>query len=109
LPDGTSRIFFSRGLDDPNHVDESREISFYAQGILRLKGLAGSAACSKTRTDLPDGQIISFPLSSCITDSIRASLLSVEWPIADITHMRAFRQQNRQSIWINAVPLPAAG
>jgi hypothetical protein len=39
-----SEIFFARGLDDPNHVDKSREIGFYAQRILRLKG-----ACEQFR------------------------------------------------------------
>jgi hypothetical protein len=35
LPDGTSEIFFARGLDNPNHVEISAQIRFYAQRILR--------------------------------------------------------------------------
>jgi hypothetical protein len=31
LPDGTSGMFFSKGLDDPNHVDPPRQIGFCAQ------------------------------------------------------------------------------
>jgi hypothetical protein len=36
LPDGTSQIFFTRGLDDPNHVEISCEIGFYAHRISHL-------------------------------------------------------------------------
>ena len=54
LPDGTRKIFFARGLDDPNHVDISREIGFCAQGILRPTMCASNAACGKTPTDLSD-------------------------------------------------------
>jgi hypothetical protein len=41
LPDGTRKKFFARGLDHPNHVDKSREIGVFAQGIFRLKGSCG--------------------------------------------------------------------
>ncbi|WP_156042059.1 hypothetical protein [Bradyrhizobium sp. URHD0069] len=31
LPDGTSEMFFSRGLDDPNHIEISAQIEVYAR------------------------------------------------------------------------------
>jgi hypothetical protein len=43
LPDGTSRIFFPRELDDPNHVDQASEISFCAQRIFAPEGVLRAA------------------------------------------------------------------
>jgi hypothetical protein len=34
LPDGTTRIFFLMGLDDPNHVESSYEIAVLAHAFL---------------------------------------------------------------------------
>jgi hypothetical protein len=49
LPDGTSRIFFARGLDDPNHVDKSREMGVYAQGIFAPQGVLPAAPRASKR------------------------------------------------------------
>jgi hypothetical protein len=61
LPDGTRKIFFARGLDHPNHVDKSREISFCAQRILRLRVLRASRPAAKRELICPTGKSVSFP------------------------------------------------
>jgi hypothetical protein len=49
LPDGGSEIFFPEGLDDPNHVEITAQIKFYAQRIFRSFVIERRGV----RTDLP--------------------------------------------------------
>ncbi len=52
LPDGTRKIFFALGLDDPNQFDSVQQIRFCAHGICASPTPVRQAATRKNSTDL---------------------------------------------------------
>jgi hypothetical protein len=52
-----SEIFFGLGLDDPNHIEPSHEIRFYAHAIFALSEPRGRAGVDKIEPILHDGRI----------------------------------------------------
>jgi hypothetical protein len=44
LPDGTSGIFYARGLDDPNHIELVHLLLFFAQALSGASALRVHAA-----------------------------------------------------------------
>jgi hypothetical protein len=57
LPDGTTRIFFLMGLDDPNHVESPDEIGVLAHAICPPESLRKQAGIRKIELICLVGQI----------------------------------------------------
>ena len=55
LGQARSRIFFETGLDDPNHLERTGEIRFYARAIFSGSKAIARKARPINATDLPDG------------------------------------------------------
>src|SRR5438874_2615274 len=81
-----SGIFFPRNLDDPNHVEIAREISFCAQRVLRGFGRALSDRRQLICPTAGNGPFLLLPqvifqmsLSqklACLTDGVQSSALN---------------------------------
>jgi len=51
LPDGTRKIFFARGLDDPNQLEQAHEIRVSAHAILRSRTGSRTARWSNSGSE----------------------------------------------------------